>query len=195
MNLAELTTLAATSVGAAQRQLPPEIRALARDWRVAVLQFVKSGDWKVGEEKIGRTLGVEWHSLGGGFTWDSDNLQHDIDLAKTAWATAASVLAAGGWSDKIEVCISDNASPDGTPNVIAAFQPPGIVVKKFRQSENVGFSRNLQTVSRMASGVLLRQRRLTIGITSTHRTAASSRSSGKNSGVHHDPGIFRHGQH
>ncbi len=71
------------------------IRALARDWKVAVLQFVKSGDWKVGEEKIGRTLGVEWHSLGGGFTWDSDDLQHDIDLAKAAWATAAGVLAAG----------------------------------------------------------------------------------------------------
>ena len=46
----------------------------------------------------------------------------------------ASVLAAGGWSAKVEVCISDNASPAETPNVIAAFQPPGIVVKKFRQS-------------------------------------------------------------
>ena len=67
------------------------LRALARDWRVAVLQFVKSGDWKVGEEKIGRQLGVTWHSLGGGFTWDSDNLQHDIDLAKAAWAKAAEV--------------------------------------------------------------------------------------------------------
>ncbi|MFZ4719292.1 MAG: cob(I)yrinic acid a,c-diamide adenosyltransferase [Ilumatobacteraceae bacterium] len=71
------------------------VRAVARDWKVAVLQFVKSGDWKVGEEKVGRTLGVEWHSLGGGFTWDSDNLQHDIDLAKAAWATAAGVIAAG----------------------------------------------------------------------------------------------------
>lgn len=30
MNLAELTALAATAVGAAQRQLPPELRALAR---------------------------------------------------------------------------------------------------------------------------------------------------------------------
>ena len=41
-------------------------------WPVVVLQFVKSGEWKVGEEKIGRQLGVEWHSLGDGFTWDSD---------------------------------------------------------------------------------------------------------------------------
>ena len=71
------------------------LRALAREWNVAVLQFVKSGDWKVGEEKMGRQLGVTWHSLGGGFTWDSGNLQHDIDLATSAWATAAAVLAAG----------------------------------------------------------------------------------------------------
>ena len=42
------------------------VRAIARDWKVAVLQFVKSGDWKVGEEKMGRQLGVTWHSLGGG---------------------------------------------------------------------------------------------------------------------------------
>jgi cob(I)alamin adenosyltransferase len=71
------------------------IRALARDWKVVVLQFVKSGDWKVGEEKIGRQLGVEWHSLGAGFTWDSDNLQKDIDLAKAAWSVAEGVIAAG----------------------------------------------------------------------------------------------------
>jgi cob(I)alamin adenosyltransferase len=71
------------------------IRAIARDWRVAVLQFVKSGDWKVGEEKVGRKLGATWYSLGGGFTWDSDNLQQDIDLATIAWAKAAEVLAAG----------------------------------------------------------------------------------------------------
>jgi glycosyltransferase involved in cell wall biosynthesis len=77
------------------------------------------------------------------------------ELLKLTLDRLSSVLTEGGWSDKVEVCISDNASPDETPNVIAAFQPPGIVVKKFRQSENVGFSRNLQTVSRMASGEYL----------------------------------------
>ena len=58
------------------------IRGLAVDWDVAVCQFVKSGDWKVGEEKIGRQLGVEWHSFGDGFTWDSNNLEHDRELAQ-----------------------------------------------------------------------------------------------------------------
>ena len=48
------------------------LRAVARDWKVAVVQFIKGSDWKVGEEKIGRQFGVEWHAFGGGFTWDSD---------------------------------------------------------------------------------------------------------------------------
>ena len=71
------------------------LRALARDWKVAVVQFVKGGDWKVGEEKIGRQLGVEWRALGGGFTWDSDDLSHDIALAREAWGQAAALIAGG----------------------------------------------------------------------------------------------------
>lgn len=71
------------------------LRALAREWRVAVVQFVKGGEWKVGEEKMGRQLGVDWRALGGGFTWDSDDLQHDIDLARAAWAEAAAIIANG----------------------------------------------------------------------------------------------------
>jgi cob(I)alamin adenosyltransferase len=71
------------------------LRGLARGWKVAVVQFVKGGDWKVGEEKIGRELGVEWRALGGGFTWDSDDLQHDIDLAREAWGQAAALIAGG----------------------------------------------------------------------------------------------------
>ena len=53
------------------------IRALARDWNVAVVQFIKSGNWNVGEEKMGRKLGVDWFSFGDGFTWDSDDLTND----------------------------------------------------------------------------------------------------------------------
>ena len=71
------------------------LRSVAMGWQVVVLQFVKSGQWKVGEEKIGRQLGVEWHSLGEGFTWDSTNLEHDKAHAQLAWKTAAEVIGAG----------------------------------------------------------------------------------------------------
>ncbi len=71
------------------------IRGVARGWKVAVLQFIKSGDWKVGEESIGRQLGVEWRALGHGFTWDSANLDHDKVLAQQAWAEARALIQAG----------------------------------------------------------------------------------------------------
>ena len=71
------------------------LRGLAVDWRVAVCQFVKSGEWQVGEEKMGRQLGVDWHSFGDGFTWDSNNLDQDRQHARDGWAKAAELIAAG----------------------------------------------------------------------------------------------------
>ena len=74
------------------------VRGVARGWKVAVLQFVKSGDWKVGEETVGHQLGVDWQSLGGGFTWDSDNLEQDKALAAQGWAIARAVVQVGDHS-------------------------------------------------------------------------------------------------
>jgi len=73
------------------------IRGVAMGWNVAVVQFVKSGDWKVGEEKIGRELGVGWHSVGEGFTWDSDDLDHDKAIASKGWDSAAAMIASGDY--------------------------------------------------------------------------------------------------
>ncbi len=71
------------------------VRALARDWPVAVVQYLKSGQWKTGEEKLGRQLGVDWWALGEGFTWDSEDLTEDEAVARAAWDHARSVIAAG----------------------------------------------------------------------------------------------------
>jgi cob(I)alamin adenosyltransferase len=71
------------------------LRALALDWDVAVVQFVKSGAWKVGEETMGRRLGVDWHAFGDGFTWDSENLEVDKAHAAQGWARAAELISAG----------------------------------------------------------------------------------------------------
>ena len=71
------------------------MRAIARDWRVAVVQFLKSGEWRVGEEQVAVQLGVDWWALGEGFTWDSSNLSEDEAVAKEAWAQAARLINAG----------------------------------------------------------------------------------------------------
>ena len=72
------------------------VRAVARDWGVGVVQFLKSGKWQVGEEKVCRDrLGVDWFAIGKGFTWDSADLTEDQAVAQAAWSYARDLIAAG----------------------------------------------------------------------------------------------------
>jgi cob(I)alamin adenosyltransferase len=71
------------------------IRSVARGWPVAVVQFLKSGTWNTGEEKVCRQLGVDWWAIGEGFTWESEDLSEDEAVARQAWDRARSVIAAG----------------------------------------------------------------------------------------------------
>jgi cob(I)alamin adenosyltransferase len=71
------------------------MRAVARDWSVGVIQFMKSGKWRVGEEAIARRLGVDWWTIGDGFTWESDDLGRSAAIAREAWTAASNALRSG----------------------------------------------------------------------------------------------------
>lgn len=71
------------------------MRAVARGWRVVVVQFVKSGKWQTGERKVAGQLGVEWVTAGDGFTWESGDLDESAALARHGWEFAARRLASG----------------------------------------------------------------------------------------------------
>ena len=71
------------------------LRAVSAGWKVAVIQFVKSGRWRTGEEATGRALGVDWWSLGDGFTWDSTDMDRTEAIAREAWLAAADLIRAG----------------------------------------------------------------------------------------------------
>ena len=72
------------------------LRAVARDWKVGVVQFLKSGKWQVGEEKVCRDrLGVDWYAIGEGFTWESKDLTEDQAVAAEAWRHARAMIEAG----------------------------------------------------------------------------------------------------
>jgi cob(I)alamin adenosyltransferase len=71
------------------------MRGVARGWRVAVIQFIKSDRWVVGEEKIARQLGVDWLKGGDGFTWESPDLDQSEGRARAAWELARATIAAG----------------------------------------------------------------------------------------------------
>jgi cob(I)alamin adenosyltransferase len=72
-------------------------RSWARGWKVGVVQFVKSGKWKVGERKLAEHLGIEWHVLGDGFTWESTDLDETAAKGRHAWEVARAKLASGDY--------------------------------------------------------------------------------------------------
>ncbi len=74
------------------------VRAVAREWKVAVIQFLKSGDWATGEQKTAERLGVDWWTIGDGFTWDSEDLDESAAIAQQAWSKAKEVILSGDYS-------------------------------------------------------------------------------------------------
>ena len=121
------------------------LRAIAAGWKVAVAQFVKSGDWKVGEEQVGRQLGVDWHSFGDGFTWDSDDLEHDKALAREGWAAAKRLIEAGehrlvvldeltylctwGWIDQADVIATIRDRPEHVNIIVTGRDAPAELIE------------------------------------------------------------------
>jgi cob(I)alamin adenosyltransferase len=71
------------------------MRAVAQGWKVCVVQFMKSGKWKPGEHETAQRLGIEWHSIGTGFTWESKDLSESEAIARDAWETASRLIASG----------------------------------------------------------------------------------------------------
>lgn len=71
------------------------LRALGRGWSVSVVQFVKSGKWHSGEVRLLSDLGAEWHTMGDGFTWESEDLEHSAEMARAAWDVASSAITSG----------------------------------------------------------------------------------------------------
>jgi cob(I)alamin adenosyltransferase len=60
-----------------------------------VVQFVKGGKWKTGERKLADHLGIEWQTLGDGFTWESTDLDETAAKGRHAWDVARAKLASG----------------------------------------------------------------------------------------------------
>jgi cob(I)alamin adenosyltransferase len=69
------------------------LRMLGRGQRVGVVQFVK-GAWHTGERDAFAAFGdwVAWHTMGEGFTWETQDVKRDIAAAERAWAKARELM-------------------------------------------------------------------------------------------------------
>ncbi|HSD93120.1 MAG TPA: cob(I)yrinic acid a,c-diamide adenosyltransferase [Methyloceanibacter sp.] len=70
------------------------LRMLGRGRRVGVVQFIK-GAWHTAERDALAKFGdqVSWHTMGEGFTWETQDLARDIAAAERAWAKAQELMA------------------------------------------------------------------------------------------------------
>lgn len=62
-------------------------RAVGHGQKAAVVQFVK-GTWPCGERDLLQQVGVPFHVMGTGFTWETQDKETDIAAATKAWEQA-----------------------------------------------------------------------------------------------------------
>ena len=121
------------------------MRAVARGWRVCVVQFVKSDKWKVGEEAVARKLEVDWLKGGDGFTWDSPDLDESRGRAAAAWLLAAEAISSGrydlvvldeityplnwGWIDERRVIEAIRTRPERVNIVATGRDAPAALIE------------------------------------------------------------------
>lgn len=76
------------------------MRSLGHGYRVAIVQFIK-GAWEPAEKAVlshwttstnGQAPQLEFHALGEGFTWETQDRDRDVAKAEQAWTTALSYI-------------------------------------------------------------------------------------------------------
>jgi cob(I)alamin adenosyltransferase len=70
------------------------LRALGYDWHCGVVQFIK-GAWDTGERRALSRFPdlLSWHTMGEGFTWETQDRARDMAAAASAWTKAQELIA------------------------------------------------------------------------------------------------------
>jgi cob(I)alamin adenosyltransferase len=69
------------------------LRALGHGWNVGVVQFIK-GAWATGERTALERFAdmISWHTMGEGFTWETQDRARDVAAAQAAWQKARELM-------------------------------------------------------------------------------------------------------
>ncbi len=62
------------------------VRAAGRGMHCAMIQFMKAKKDRYGEHESLEILGIEVHTMGDGFTWDTNDKSQDIKTSEETWA-------------------------------------------------------------------------------------------------------------
>jgi cob(I)alamin adenosyltransferase len=61
------------------------MRAAGRGMNCCMVQFMKSKNDRYGEHESAEMLGIEVHTMGDGFTWDTNDKAQDIKTSEETW--------------------------------------------------------------------------------------------------------------
>jgi len=69
------------------------LRSLGHGYKVAIVQFIKGG-WEPAEKNVFShwTEQLEFHAMGEGFTWETQDRDRDLDKANTAWEKSLELI-------------------------------------------------------------------------------------------------------
>jgi cob(I)alamin adenosyltransferase len=73
------------------------MRAAGRGLKCCMIQFMKSRNDRYGEHESAEKLGIEVHTMGDGFTWDTKNPEQDIKTARETWKLCVEKLTSGDY--------------------------------------------------------------------------------------------------
>ena len=73
------------------------MRAAGQGLRCCMIQFMKSRNDRYGEHMSAEKLGIEVHTMGDGFTWDTKNPEQDRQTARDTWNLCAEKLRSGDY--------------------------------------------------------------------------------------------------
>ncbi|HKE57894.1 MAG TPA: cob(I)yrinic acid a,c-diamide adenosyltransferase [Pyrinomonadaceae bacterium] len=71
------------------------MRAAGRGLKCCMIQFMKSRSDRYGEHVAAEELGIEVHTMGDGFTWDTKNPEQDKQTARETWQLCVEKMRSG----------------------------------------------------------------------------------------------------
>jgi cob(I)alamin adenosyltransferase len=71
------------------------VRAAGRELKCCLIQFMKSKTDRYGEHESLEKLGIEIHTMGDGFTWDTNDKAQDIATSERTWALCVEKMRSG----------------------------------------------------------------------------------------------------
>ncbi len=73
------------------------VRAAGREMNCCMIQFMKSKTDRYGEHESFEKLGIEVHTMGDGFTWDTNDKTQDIKTSEETWAVCVDKMRNGDY--------------------------------------------------------------------------------------------------